>query len=364
MNYVEMFSGLGGMGYGLMRAGMKCVGFAEWDKFAHKAFRILHDHDGRMWRRSNVRYVSNRSLRKLRRKRGPIQVLAAGFPCQTFSIAGKRRGFKDRTRGTLFFEILRWASILEPECILLENVEGLLNHDGGRTFAIILCALAELGYDAEWCVLNSAAWVPQNRERVFIVASLRGRSGRKVFPFGGQNPNAIKILGMMGEGYRQVNEVLIPDGICTALRTFQGGNLEPKVLVVGNTNPSGNGMNGQVFDSRGLAPTLTTNKGEGNRILVTGKVDGDSGQTGNVYSINGMAPTQLRQHGNAVTKIMDRYRVRKLTPLECFRLQSFPDEWYYKLKEHGISDSQLYKMAGNAVTSVVAYEIGKRIMSA
>ena len=171
---------------------------------------------------------------------------------------------------------------------------------------------------------------------------------------------------------------------------MQGGMQEPKVMVVGNTNPSGNGMNGNVFDTVGLAPTLTTNKGKGVKVLqrnfagqysvyeghtgtlqasrvdkvpmVIGRVDTGSGQTGNVYSVDGIAPTQLRQHGNAVTKIVDQYRIRKLTPLECFRLQSFPDEWYYKLKEHGISDSQLYKMAGNAVTSVVAYEIGKRIM--
>lgn len=364
MKHIEMFSGIGGMGYGLMQAGMECVGFAELDKYAHKAFKILHDPEERMWSAYDVRSVTDDDLRLLGEQRGPIDLIAGGFPCQAFSIAGKRKGFQDSARGTLFFEIIRFASILKPKHLLLENVTGLLSHDGGRTFETIIRTLDELGYVGEWCVLNSAAYVPQNRERVFIVASLGGSGGRKVFPFGEENKNTVR--------------------------------------SVGNTNPSGNGMNGNVFDSFGLSPTLTTNKGEGNKILVnvsqiTGVIETDNAACLDANYFKGLGANQARtgvmepvavltpdreekrQNGRRFKEpgepaftltaqdkhgIYDGYRIRKLTPLECFRLQSFPDEWYYKLKEHGISDSQLYKMAGNAVTSRVAYEIAKRIMSA
>lgn len=360
MNFVEMFSGIGGMGYGLMRAGWNCVGYAEWDKYAHRSYEILHDPNRRMWNRYNVRYVSNRSLRNLGRKRGPIHLIAAGFPCQSFSIAGKRKGFTDTTRGTLFFEVLRWASILKPRYLLLENVEGLLNHDGGRTFGTILGSLDEMGYVGEWCVLNSSSYVPQNRERIFIVASLGGNGGRKIFPFGSENGNSVEVIGRVDiKADDYCKRVYSTNGLSPYLPTMQGGSQEPKVMVVGNTNPSGNGMNGQVFDSDGLAPTLTTNKGEGNKILVQ-KPNWIPGTEDINRTLRTGGKSSLSAKHNC-DYIHDGYRIRKLTPLECFRLQSYPDEWYQKLKSAGISDSQLYKMAGNGVTSEVAYQIGKRI---
>src|SRR5690606_35515442 len=156
MRYIELFAGIGGMGWGLMQAGMECVGYVEWDKYAHKAFQILHDPEERMWNAYDVRSVTDDDIRSLGRERGPIQLIAGGFPCQAFSIAGKRKGFADSTRGTLFFEIVRFASILRPEYLLLENVTGLLNHDEGRTFETVVRTLDELGYVGEWCVLNSA----------------------------------------------------------------------------------------------------------------------------------------------------------------------------------------------------------------
>lgn len=290
MKYIELFAGIGGMGHGLMQAGMECVGYCEIDKFAHKAFKILHDPEERMWEAYDVRAVTDDDIRLLGRERGPIDLIAGGFPCQAFSIAGKRKGFQDSTRGTLFFEIIRFASILKPKYLLLENVTGLLNHDGGRTFETVIRMLDELGYVGEWCVLNSSAYVPQNRERIFIIASLGGSSGRKVFPFGSESSNSIKVVGRIEGSHDQNSRVYGVDGLATTLGTMQGGGQEPKL-----------------FDGK---------------------------------------------------------RIRRITPLEAFRLQSFPDEWYHKLKEHGISDSQLYKMAGNAVTSRVAYEIGKRLMQA
>ncbi|WP_083682645.1 DNA (cytosine-5-)-methyltransferase [Paenibacillus sp. FSL A5-0031] len=325
-----------------------------------------------MWSAYDVRSVTDDHIRLLGRERGPIQGIVAVFPCQAFSIAGKREGFNDAIRGTVFFEIIRFASILKPEFILLENVTGLLSHDKGRTFETIIGTLDELGYVGEWCVLNSSAYVPQNRERVFTVASLRGSSGEKIFPFREENNKPAK----------------------------DSKTIASKVMIAGNVNPSGRGMNGQVISANGLAPTLTTNKGEGNKILVNVSQKTGVNETGEAACLDasyfkGLGANQARtgvmepmavltpdreekrQNGRRFKElgepsftltaqdkhgIYDGYRIRKLTPLECFRLQSFPDDWFYTLKGYGISDSQLYKMAGNAVTSRVAYEIGKRLM--
>lgn len=323
-NFIEMFSGIGGMGYGLMQAGWNCVGYAEIDKYAHQAYEILHDPEKRKWSAYDVKSVTDDDLRLLRDQRGPIQLLAGGFPCQSFSIAGKRQGFTDATRGTLFFEIIRWASILRPEHLLLENVTGLLNHDNGATFETVIGALDELGYVGEWCVLNSAAYVPQNRERIFIVASLRGSSRPKIFPFGSENSSSIEIVGELEGKFEHRNRIYGTNGIAPCLGTMQGGGQVPRILV-------------------------TVNNGE----LKT---------RDNFTCIDANYAKGLDNHG-ARTGVFEQDGVRNLTPLECFRLQSYPDEWYYKLKEAGISDSQLYKMAGNGVTSIVAYEIGKRLIA-
>jgi DNA (cytosine-5)-methyltransferase 1 len=208
MKFLSLFSGCGGMDYGLMQAGHECVGFVELDKYAYRAFEILHDPEGRLWNAYDVRSVSDDDLRLVGDERGPIQLIVGGFPCQSFSVAGKREGFKDTTRGTLFFEIVRFASVLRPQCLLLENVTGLLNHDEGRTFEAVIGTLDELGYDAEWQVLNSKDFgVPQNRERIFIVGHLRGASRREVFPIGGENENAIEVVGRLEGNHDQNSRV-------------------------------------------------------------------------------------------------------------------------------------------------------------
>ncbi|KIL34669.1 hypothetical protein SD70_32470 [Gordoniibacillus kamchatkensis] len=350
-----MFAGIGGMGYGLMQAGWNCVGYAEWDKFAHQAYEILHDPEKRMWSAYDVRAVTDDNLRLLRDERGPIDLLAGGFPCQSFSIAGKRQGFRDATRGTLFFEIVRWASVLRPRHLLLENVVGLLNHDEGRTFETVIGTLDELGYVGEWCVLNSAAYVPQNRERIFIVASLRGSGGRKIFPFGGENRNALKQFSD-GEGIAYCLDTGYAKGIAAtgwekARRTHI---IEPIAVLTPDREEKR--QNGRRFKEPGEPMfTLTAQDRHGVAIIQQGRGFNKGG-------LHETAPTLTKNSWEHNNHLYDGYRIRKLTPLECFRLQSFPDEWYYKLKEAGISDSQLYKMAGNAVTSVVAYEIGKRLI--
>jgi DNA (cytosine-5)-methyltransferase 1 len=353
-----VFAGIGGFRFGMEQAGHKCVGFVEIDKYARKSYEAIHNTEGE-WTANDITTVEDGDLELLRGK--GIDVICGGFPCQSFSVAGKRGGFSD-TRGTLFFEIARFAKQIKPRLLLLENVKGLLSHDKGQTFGTILNTLDELGYDAEWQVLNSKNFgVPQNRERVFIVGHLRGTSGREVFPIGRENENSCKVVGKIEaiNGHDILKRVYSPDGISPTHQSMtnnqaskviipvltpdreekrQNGrrfkeNGEPMftltaqdrhgVMVLGNVNPSGNGMNGQVYKSEGISPTLTTNKGEGLKI-----------QTG--------------------------FKIRKLTPRECWRLQGFPDWAFEKAKEVN-SDSQLYKQAGNSVTVNVIYEIAKRL---
>lgn len=359
MKFLDLFAGIGGFRLGMESAGHECVGFCEIDKFARKSYKAIHDTRGEI-ELHDITTVSDDTIRGI----GHVDVICGGFPCQAFSIAGARRGFED-TRGTLFFEIARFASILKPKLLFLENVKGLLNHDKGNTFKTIIGALDELGYDVEWQVLNSKNFgVPQNRERVFIVGHLRGQCTRNVFPLSGESQPIS----------------------CQS------------VIKIGNVNPSGNGMNGEVYQADGLAPTLTTNKGEGQKIAVKsntikqfGTLQPNFNQCGVVYETDGIAPTiRAYQGGGLEPKIIQRghgynqggehdiaptltsnsyhennhlsdgYRIRKLTPRECWRLQGFPD-WAFDKAQEVNSNSQLYKQAGNSVTVNVIEAIAREL---
>ena len=148
IKYFDIFAGIGGFRSGLEKAGgFECVGYCEIDRYAKKAYETMYDTEGEVFY-DDARKIDPNELPDL-------DLICGGFPCQSFSIAGKRKGFSD-TRGTLFFEIARIAAIKKPKYLLLENVPGLLSHDQGRTFATIIGTLDELGYDVVWEVLNSA----------------------------------------------------------------------------------------------------------------------------------------------------------------------------------------------------------------
>ena len=165
IKYFDIFAGIGGFRSGLEKAGgFQCVGYCEIDKYAKKAYETLYDTENEVYY-DDARKIDPNELPDL-------DLICGGFPCQSFSIAGKRGGFDD-ARGTLFFEIARIAAVKKPKYLLLENVPGLLSHDQGRTFATILGTLDELGYDVVWEVLNSANFrVAQSRKRVYIVGTL------------------------------------------------------------------------------------------------------------------------------------------------------------------------------------------------
>ncbi len=176
MNFLDLFSGIGGFRRGLENAGMTCIGHCEIDKYANQSYNAIHDVKEDEVYFDDITRVTDDKWARIGSKRS-IDLITAGFPCQAFSIAGKRRGFED-TRGTLFFDLARAIKQIQPSYLLLENVKGLLSHDKGRTFGRILRILDELGYDLEWQVLNSKNFgVPQNRQRVFFIGHLRGRGG-------------------------------------------------------------------------------------------------------------------------------------------------------------------------------------------
>lgn len=244
MKFVDFFSGIGGFRRGMELAGHECVGFCEFDKFAVASYTAMH-----LMTEQERKYISTLSKNKRVAEAGreeyrngewfanDIRRIFAedipkadcwcfGFPCQDISVAGKQLGF-DGARSSLFFRVIRLVQDLEekdrPTYLFIENVKNLLSVNGGADFLKLLIALDESGYDAEWQVINSADYVPQNRERVFIIGHLRGRSTAKVFPIErADRENSVQIIGHR-EGSRRNMQVFSPDGITESLDTGQGG---------------------------------------------------------------------------------------------------------------------------------------------
>ncbi|HEL1546893.1 DNA cytosine methyltransferase [Streptococcus suis] len=387
MKFLDLFAGIGGFRLGMERAGHECVGFCEIDPFARKSYKAIHDTKGE-FEFHDITAVTDESVRGI----GRVDVICGGFPCQAFSIAGKRAGFED-TRGTLFFEIARFASILRPKYLFLENVTGLLNHNNGNTFETILGALDELGYDAEWQVFNSKNFgVPQNRERVFIIGHLRGAGGRAIFPF----ERGDKEIGSL-QG-QSTNTITARYGEAQGSGSYIIEGQQPKIIQRGHGYNQGG--------EHDTAPTLTSNSWQENNLLAIkeattkGYSEATVGDSINLSHPNSatrrgrvgkqMANTLLtgEEQGvvvydfyNRKTKdgvgtltasghqgntkagtfgILDGIRIRKLTPRECWRLQGFPD-WAFDRAQAVNSNSQLYKQAGNSVTVNVIEAIARRL---
>lgn len=188
MRFFDFFAGIGGFRLGMERAGHICVGHCEIDKAANRSYVAMHNPKESEVFFEDVRTINPSDMPE-------CECYCFGFPCQAFSIAGHRRGFED-TRGTLFFEVMRLAKERHPKILFAENVAGLLNHEGGRTFETIVNTMGDLGYFVEWQVLNSADFgVPQNRERVFIIGHFGEEPGRKVFPIAKDDSSIIELQG-------------------------------------------------------------------------------------------------------------------------------------------------------------------------
>ncbi|MBC9787202.1 DNA cytosine methyltransferase [Carnobacterium maltaromaticum] len=391
LKFIDFFAGVGGFRKGLEMAGHKCVGFVEWDKFARQSYQAIFETEGE-YTEHDIRAVRANELPR-------ANIWCFGFPCQDISIAGKQEGF-DGERSSLFYGVTKLIRELKkedkPELLFIENVKNLLSVNDGFDFLRLQVELDEIGYNLEWDVLNSKYFrVPQNRERAFIIGHLRGKHTRKVFPFRGESEtiteNNIKPINDSKKTrdlmkYDSINRFYDIDGISPTLDTMQGGNREPKiginyngVMVVGKIEVGGFDNNGNIHDDNGVSPTITTRNGgeQGIKIIQKGRGFNKGGEhditptlTSNSYHENNMLRT-------------DDFQIRKLTPLECWRLQGWEDEMFYRAKfgskeiarriiaegidhyncefEQTMSDSQLYKQAGNGVTVTVIYEIAKRL---
>jgi DNA (cytosine-5)-methyltransferase 1 len=448
---------------------------SEIDKYANQAYEILYGHP-------TVGDVTKVAAEDV----PDHDLLVGGFPCQAFSVAGKRLGFEE-ARGTLFFEIARIAKVKRPKAMLLENVKGLVGHDGGKTLDTIIQTLDEIGYTVDFEVMNSKYFgVPQNRERIFIVAvrndliepsdwNVGKRSdvvakgkrrikglGVKTFNFYWpvQNEVTVRLRDILesdvderfylseektaklvaqleardqeiGEGTTplnvlsrgaesktdgtaycikagrqqelieinvvgrlelskndRTNRVHSIDGLCpTPSGLGQGGGTEPKIAepqMLGHIDLKGHDAIKRVYSAEGVSPTLTT-MGGGHREPKIAEIQGlpirEATKQGYAIAQEGDAvnfqfpdsETRRGRIGKQLANTLEasginqgvvtpKYRIRKLTPRECFRLQGFPDAEFDKLTANGISNSQLYKMAGNAVTVNVISALGRRLL--
>jgi DNA (cytosine-5)-methyltransferase 1 len=437
-----LFSGIGGFHKGFEQAGFTFdwVGFSEIDKYASAVYRHRYKNAEEL---GDIKLIQpGRDLPD------HINILCGGFPCQAFSVAGKRKGFDD-TRGTLFFEIARllrhYRETESPiDYFVLENVKGLLSHDNGRTFATIYGVLTDLDYTVECQLLNTRWFLPQNRERIYLVGHLGNRSGHKVFPIGeddkktyelqGQSTNTItsryegcgngsyvieseldaqKGLNQIGTIGKDSEATRVYDTTCartikngggmgakTGLYEVRGG-LQKNASTMENCSTAlteamgkggghtpllipeatkkgyaeaeeGDSINLSVPNSKtrrgrvgkGEAQTLDTGMQQYTIQPVLTPNRAEKGQNGRRFKEAGEPAFTLNtqdQHG----VMIERSQIRRLTPVECCRLQGFPDDW----NEYGefdgevkpMSDTQRYKQCGNAVTVNVVQAVAERI---
>jgi DNA (cytosine-5)-methyltransferase 1 len=340
-----------------------CVGFSEIDKYANQVLRY--------------RFPETRNYgdcTKINPKELPdFEILVGGFPCQSFSIAGKRLGFED-TRGTLFFDIARIAKSKRPRIIFLENVKGLLSHDKGRTFAIILSTLDELGYDVEWEVLNSKHFgVPQNRERVFIIGHIRGEPFRQIFPIGEtdipypESPEQRNEISSTRQDLQSRNGQSKPSSRNTRFDSTSDEDISQTMIIQSGIRAKGNP---RFYDD--TFPTIGQDAGTGGgnipMVLAPNNrkhFSGDGISTRERYETD-IVPSLQAHAGSTQQSYLKESSIRRLTPIECERLQGFPDNWtQFGINEKGqkvqMSDTQRYKMMGNAVTVNVIQVITERL---
>jgi DNA (cytosine-5)-methyltransferase 1 len=307
---VDLFAGVGGIRLGFEKAGFETIFSNDFDKKCKDTYD-LNFHSAEL-------FVED--IKKIDEKKLPdFDFLIGGFPCQAFSIAGYRAGFNDeKGRGNLFLDIARIIKEKKPTGFLLENVKNLKAHDGGKTFKIITDTLEALGYHIKAKVLNSMEYgnIPQNRERIYIVG-FRDKKHHERFDFPPAVKLAVKITDILEKNVAEKYY-------------YNGKPLYPKLK---------NGVKkiGVVYqwrrkyvreNKKGVCPTLTANMGMG---------------------------------GHNVPIIKDEKGIRKLTPLECARIQGFPPS--YRLPKN-IADSALYKQFGNSVSVPVVEAVAKQIMKA
>lgn len=388
----EAFSGYGSQSLSLKRLGIdyEIVGISEIDKYAIKAYHALH---------GEVKNYGD--ISKIKAEDMPDHDLFTySFPCQDISVAGNQAGLiEGQTRSGLLWECEKIIEAKKPKYLLMENVKNLVGKKFKADFDKWGEKLEQLGYTNYWKVLNAKDYgIPQNRERVFMI-SILGEHKPYVFPTGFDN--GVRLKDMLED---EVDEkyYISQEKVDKLIQQLKDTNK----TILGDVNPSGNGMNGNVYNINVNAPTRTTNKGEGPKVCIPCltpdrvekrqngrrfKEDGEpmftltgqdrhgvlqvgnyrdketgftNPQTGRVYSVEGCSPTlNTMQGGDRQPKVLLDYRIRKLTPKECFRLMGLHDTDINKVQETDISNSQQYKLAGNSIVVDVLEQIFSNLLS-
>lgn len=331
----------------------KCVGFSEIDKFARQTYRanfnpssdeiVVEDIKDLTKVPSEKKKIDREELEKvdekIDRKIPDFNALFAGFPCQSFSLMGDQKGFKD-TRGTLFFDIERMLSAKQPEFFLLENVRGLKNHNGGETFSTIKDVLRDrLGYSLIWWVLNSSNYgIPQTRRRLFILGFKNSKHVEKIK----ERPEQVNLEDTE---HPLVWHLLERD---TEEKYYLSDKIKETIL----SNGTG-GFEAESEINQSVARPLCATMHKMHRACQD-----------NYYS----DPYIYGEYDEEKNRILlneekDEDRIRRLTPLEAFRLQGFPDVFVKKAQEDGVSDTQLYRQAGNTISVPVAEIILDRVFT-
>lgn len=326
--FVDLFAGIGGFRIGLTSAGGDSVFANEWDQYAAITYKAWFGDE----------HISTEDLRNLNPERDipDHDVLAAGFPCQPFSIAGvskknslgRPHGFSDLQQGNLFFAICDIISVKKPKIILLENVKNLIGHDKGKTWKVITESLDLLGYEVKFEVINAAGWVPQNRRRVFIVGFNRKYFNKSVidsFEFPNSNLPPVKLSTILEEKAPD-KKYMLTDNLWKYLQNYAAGH-----------KARGNGFGFKLYGPEDTTGTLSAR-----------------------YYKDG-AEILIRQKGWK--------NPRRLTPKEASRLMGFnirlAKSWgFHKGFPQVVSDMQAYKQFGNSVCPLVVEQIGFNLQKA
>lgn len=304
--FIDLFAGVGGLRTGFDQNGGECVFSSEWDKYAQMTYF------------ANFGEVPHGDITKVALADIPKHdILLAGFPCQAFSIAGERKGFED-TRGTLFFDVARILESKKPSAFLLENVKGLMSHEKGKTFQVILETLKELNYEVFHNVMNTMDYanVPQTRERLYIVGFLKSKVKKVDFDFPKKKKLTKTIADVLEHGkqddYFYYNRFDIYESLKKEMKKMDTVYQWRRVYVRENKS--------------NVCPTLTANMGTG---------------------------------GHNVPLVKDAFGIRKLTPRECARFQGFPETFHIP---GFLANSHLYKQFGNSVSVPVIKLIAEKMV--